>query len=343
MNCSESVDFRYDSVERACLARGRGASCLCPGVLTERRHVGHSGVSCLPTRVDGHRSHPGRGSRPDGRGGSLSRTIRPGVRTREHRLDSSGRQWIADCKPDLQETTRDRGTGIVTDKGSAGSSGFGELDELVNGKRISRRSLLKGAAAMGAAAAIGPIAAACGSSGSTVGVQLGLRGRHAQQGRRPRGRHRRRLGQGHGRSRHRLVRARHRHPVHHVRGSHHVGLRHAGSRTCWPRPSSPTPTAPSGRSSCADGITWHDGKPLTADDVVFSMDRIVDPKDPKVGAATLSGVKVGGTKKVDNQTVEFHLASPNVLLRRGARRTQLQDRAGRLRPQEARSAAVRSR
>ena len=39
-----------------------------------------------------------------------------------------------------------------------------------------------------------------------------------------------------------------------------------------------------------DGVLWHDGKPVTADDVVFSMDRIVDPKDPKVAAAALTGV-----------------------------------------------------
>jgi peptide/nickel transport system substrate-binding protein len=62
-----------------------------------------------------------------------------------------------------------------------------------------------------------------------------------------------------------------------------------------------------------DGALWHDGKPVTADDVVFSMDRIVDPKDPKVGSATLAGLKVGGTKKVDDKTVEITLESPNVL------------------------------
>ena len=84
-----------------------------------------------------------------------------------------------------------------------------------------------------------------------------------------------------------------------------------------------------------DGMLWHDGKPVTADDVVYSMDRIVDPKDPKVASATLTGVKVGGTKKVDNLTVEFHLTSPNVILDRGPRRTQLQDRAGGLRSQES--------
>ena len=59
---------------------------------------------------------------------------------------------------------------------------------------------------------------------------------------------------------------------------------------------------------------WHDGKPVTADDVVFSMDRIVDPKDPKVGAAALTGVTTGGTKKIDDKTVEITLSTPNVLL-----------------------------
>ncbi len=63
-----------------------------------------------------------------------------------------------------------------------------------------------------------------------------------------------------------------------------------------------------------EGLLWHDGKPITADDVVYSMERIVDPKDPKVGVATLTGVVPGGTKKIDDLTVEFHLASPNVIL-----------------------------
>ena len=40
------------------------------------------------------------------------------------------------------------------------SPAIAELGELIDGKRLSRRSLLKGAAAMGAAAALGPIASA---------------------------------------------------------------------------------------------------------------------------------------------------------------------------------------
>jgi len=63
-----------------------------------------------------------------------------------------------------------------------------------------------------------------------------------------------------------------------------------------------------------EGVLFHDGKPVTADDVVYSMDRIVDPKDPKVAAAALTGVAPGGTKKIDDMTVEFNLTTPNVLL-----------------------------
>jgi len=65
------------------------------------------------------------------------------------------------------------------------------------------------------------------------------------------------------------------------------------------------------------GLSWHDGKPVTADDVVYSFERIVDPKAPKTAAASLTGLEPGGTVKIDDQTVEFRLASPNVLLPEG--------------------------
>jgi peptide/nickel transport system substrate-binding protein len=61
-------------------------------------------------------------------------------------------------------------------------------------------------------------------------------------------------------------------------------------------------------------LTWHDGKPVTADDVVYSMERILDPDAPKTGAATLTGLAPGKTVKIDDLTVEFQLDAPNVLL-----------------------------
>ncbi|MGO7418321.1 ABC transporter substrate-binding protein, partial [Rhizobium ruizarguesonis] len=51
------------------------------------------------------------------------------------------------------------------------------------------------------------------------------------------------------------------------------------------------------------GVTFHDGKPLTADDVVFSLKRHLDPsvgsKVDKIAA------QMTGFKAVDKKTVEI--------------------------------------
>jgi peptide/nickel transport system substrate-binding protein len=65
------------------------------------------------------------------------------------------------------------------------------------------------------------------------------------------------------------------------------------------------------------GLTWHDGKPVTADDVVYTFERIVDPEDPKTGVSSLAGLNPGGTVKIDDLTVEFRMDPPNVLLTEG--------------------------
>ena len=203
----------------------------------------------------------------------------------------------------------------MTEHDQRGSSGLdlGELGELVNGKRISRRSLLKGAAAMGAAAALGPIASACGGSGSTDASSSAAASGTPNKG-----------GD--------LV-------VGIVGGSaKDTADPHTGSYepdiaiqyimyeglTMWDwdvkvqnllaESIEPNADGSVWQVKLRDGMTWHDGKPITADDVVYSMERIVDPKDPKVGVATLTGVAPGSTKKVDNLTVEFQLTTSNVLL-----------------------------
>ncbi|MHA0856416.1 ABC transporter substrate-binding protein [Paenibacillus sp. CMAA1364] len=57
-----------------------------------------------------------------------------------------------------------------------------------------------------------------------------------------------------------------------------------------------------------DGLTWHDGEKLTADDVVFTIDSILDEKQNSFLRSNLlihdQPVKA---VKVDEQTVEFHL------------------------------------
>ncbi len=60
------------------------------------------------------------------------------------------------------------------------------------------------------------------------------------------------------------------------------------------------------------GVKFHNGKILTADDVVATIDRLADPKNSSNALSAFTGVlSKGGTKKVDDETVEFHLDAPN--------------------------------
>ncbi|MBB4124565.1 ABC transporter substrate-binding protein [Martelella radicis] len=54
----------------------------------------------------------------------------------------------------------------------------------------------------------------------------------------------------------------------------------------------------------ADGATWHDGVPLTADDVMFTYDLI---KNPDAGYGSSKFIETNGVswKKLDDKTVEF--------------------------------------
>jgi peptide/nickel transport system substrate-binding protein len=58
-----------------------------------------------------------------------------------------------------------------------------------------------------------------------------------------------------------------------------------------------------------DGVTWADGEPLTADDVVFTWQWVVEPAN----AATSAGVytSIESIKAVDPQTVQVSFAEPN--------------------------------
>jgi peptide/nickel transport system substrate-binding protein len=56
------------------------------------------------------------------------------------------------------------------------------------------------------------------------------------------------------------------------------------------------------------GVTFHDGKPLTADDVLFSINRISSLAAP--GKIFMGPVDLKNTKKLDNSTVLVKLTSP---------------------------------
>jgi len=61
------------------------------------------------------------------------------------------------------------------------------------------------------------------------------------------------------------------------------------------------------------GVKFHNGKPLTADDVVATFDRLSDPKGDSNALSVFGGgvLTKGGTRKVDDYSVEFHLDAPN--------------------------------
>jgi peptide/nickel transport system substrate-binding protein len=60
------------------------------------------------------------------------------------------------------------------------------------------------------------------------------------------------------------------------------------------------------------GVKWHDGTPFTADDVVFSFNRIRQPQ----GTMGIYVAGVSDVKKIDDHTVDFILAGPNPILLR---------------------------
>ncbi|MGY4298680.1 peptide/nickel transport system substrate-binding protein [Bradyrhizobium sp. i1.4.4] len=60
------------------------------------------------------------------------------------------------------------------------------------------------------------------------------------------------------------------------------------------------------------GVKFHSGGEMKADDVVATLDRLADPKNPGNALTFFKGVlQKGGTRKVDDYTVEFHLDAPN--------------------------------
>jgi peptide/nickel transport system substrate-binding protein len=59
-------------------------------------------------------------------------------------------------------------------------------------------------------------------------------------------------------------------------------------------------------------VKFHDGKPFTADDVVYTFKQLADPKNSSNALSTFTGVlSSSGVRAVDSHTVAFHLEAPN--------------------------------
>jgi len=59
------------------------------------------------------------------------------------------------------------------------------------------------------------------------------------------------------------------------------------------------------------GVTWHNGKDFTDYDLIYTMQRILDPKDPHAGL--LKSVNGKAIKKIDTHTVRVGLNFPDAI------------------------------
>jgi peptide/nickel transport system substrate-binding protein len=58
------------------------------------------------------------------------------------------------------------------------------------------------------------------------------------------------------------------------------------------------------------GITFHNGKTLTADDVIYTFQQILNPKAPAAAAAGLASIDAKGMTKLDAYTVRIPCSTP---------------------------------
>jgi peptide/nickel transport system substrate-binding protein len=58
------------------------------------------------------------------------------------------------------------------------------------------------------------------------------------------------------------------------------------------------------------GMLFHDGREATADDLIFSIKRVVNPKAPGEAANVLKGVQVSAIRKLDRYTITLPFSHP---------------------------------
>lgn len=59
-----------------------------------------------------------------------------------------------------------------------------------------------------------------------------------------------------------------------------------------------------------DGVEFHNGKTMGAEDLIFTMERIMDPTKPTLAAGSLNFMRPQRFRKLDKRTVRFELERP---------------------------------
>ncbi len=72
----------------------------------------------------------------------------------------------------------------------------------------------------------------------------------------------------------------------------------------------PNATATEWTIRLKSGITFHNGKDLTADDVIYTFQTIMNPKAPAAAAAGLSSIDAKGITKLDSLTLRIPCTTP---------------------------------
>ena len=63
-----------------------------------------------------------------------------------------------------------------------------------------------------------------------------------------------------------------------------------------------------------EGVQFHNGKPLSAEDVIFTIQRITDPANPQSGAVGLDALDRNSLQALDQRTVRLTMLRPDVTL-----------------------------
>jgi peptide/nickel transport system substrate-binding protein len=75
----------------------------------------------------------------------------------------------------------------------------------------------------------------------------------------------------------------------------------------------PGPAAKTWTIRLRRGVEFHNGKKFTAEDVIYTWKRILNPNFPNLSSGLLKGIDLTKTKKLDDYTVDVVLHAPNAV------------------------------